>query len=132
MPATSVEEATYNLLTGDAAFITAITALYWRQAPAGTILPYVVFYQVDDPKQKELLAFYGGESRLQFSCFADNPNAGLTISQEVIEKVQDIRGMQDGLRLHGRVVNVLTQPANVDGVFHRTVDVIVRYTQEAE
>jgi regulator of protease activity HflC (stomatin/prohibitin superfamily) len=131
MPATSVEEAVYNKLQADSAFITAITALYWRQAPAGASLPYVVYFQVDDPRPKELLSYYGGEARLQLSVFADDASAGLLMSQTVVEKVRDIRGTQNGLRLTGTVANVLTQPANVDGIFHRTVDVIVRYTEEA-
>src|SRR6056297_882423 len=131
MPATSVEEAVYNLLTADAAFVTAVSNVYWRSAPSGATLPYVTFDQVDDPHTKELLAYYGGEARLQFNVFSESPSTGLEMSQRVVEKARDIRGIQDGLRLHGRVVNSLTQPANVDGIFHRTIDVIVRYTQEA-
>ena len=131
MPATSVEEAIYNLLKADAVFVAAVTNVYWRQAPAGTSLPYVTFDQVDDPRSKEMLCYYGGEARLQFNVFAESATAGLLMSQTLVGKVRDIRGLQNGLRVHGNVVNVLTQPANVDGVYHRTVDVIVRYTEEA-
>lgn len=130
MPATSVEEAVYNRLTSDAAFVAAITALYWRQAPAGTSLPYITYDQVDDPRTKELLAYYGGEARLQFNVFAESASDGITMAQTLVEKVRDLRGVQNGLRLTGTVANVLTQPANVDGIYHRTVDVIVRYTEE--
>lgn len=131
MPATSVEEAVYNLLTADTTFVAAVTAVYWRSAPAGTNLPYITFDQVDDPHTKELLSYYGGEARLQFNVFAESAMTGITMAQELVEKTRSIRGLQNGLQLTGRVVNSITQPPNVDGIFHRTVDVIVRYTQEA-
>jgi len=115
MPATSVEETIYTILTTDAAFMTAIGgSLYWRHAPVGATVPYVVFWQVDDPRTKERLCVYGGEARA---------------SQTVVEKAREIRGTTNGLRLHAAVANVLTLP-NVDDVAHRAVDWIVRYTEE--
>ena len=125
----SVEEALYAALTADTAFITSIGALYWYQAPSGTSLPYVVYFQVDDPKAKELLAYYGGQARVQFSVFDTDRGNGVTKAQAIVEKVRDVRGTYLGLHMSCEVANVVTQPATTDGIFHRTVDVIVRYTE---
>jgi hypothetical protein len=130
MPATSVEETIYTILTTDATFMTAIGgSLYWRHAPVGATVPYVVFWQVDDPRPKERLCVYGGEARLQFNCYDTDAAAVVTASQTVVEKAREIRGTTNGLRLHAAVANVLTLP-NVDDVAHRAVDWIVRYTEE--
>lgn len=127
----TVEQLIYNLLTADSAFVAQSGGVYWRQAPAGASLPYVTYFQVDDPRTKEMLSHYGGEARIQFSVFDESASNGLTTSAQLIDLVKTFRGLQSGLRIHGQTVNVLTQPANVDGIYHRTVDVIVRYTEEA-
>jgi hypothetical protein len=127
----SVEELLYNILTADTAFTTQSGGIYWRQAPSGASLPYIVYFQVDDPRTKELLAFYGGEARIQFSIFDADASNALTTSAQLIDKVKELRGLQSGLRIRGTVANVLTQPANLDGIYHRTVDVIVHYTEES-
>lgn len=129
MPATSVEETIYDILIADTAFVAAAGNLYWRHAPAGSTLPYVVFWQVDDPRTKEMLCFYGGEARLQFSVYNEDAAACVATTQAVVEKARTIRGVTNGLRLHVVVANVLTQP-NADNVAHRVVDWIVRYTEE--
>jgi hypothetical protein len=127
----TVEQELYTRLTADTTLMAQITALYWRQAPAGTSLPYVVYFQVDDPRTKELLSYYGGEARIQFSIFDESASNGLASSEAIITAMKSLRGKNNGLRLTATVVNVLSQPANVDGIYHRTVDVIVRYTEEA-
>jgi len=126
----TVEQELYTRLTADTTLMSQITALYWRQAPAGTSLPYVVYFQVDDPRTKELLSYYGGEARIQFSIFDESAINGLASSEALITAVKSLRGKSNGLRIHGQVVNVLSQPANTDGIYHRTVDVVIRYTEE--
>ena len=130
MPATSVEEALYTLLTSDSAFTAAVGGLYWRHAPEGTEAPFVVYWQVDDPRAKEMLCYYGGEARVQFDVYDTDAGRGLESTQRVIEKVREFRGLNSGLRMHGAVANVLTQP-NAGGLLHKSVDVIIRYTEEA-
>jgi len=126
----TVEQELYTRLTAATALMAQITALYWRQAPAGTSLPYVTYFQVDDPRTKELLSYYGGEARIQFSIFDESASNALDSSEALINSVKDLRGKSNGLRLTATVVNVLSQPANTDGIYHRTVDVVIRYTEE--
>ena len=130
MAAVSVEQAIYNALIADAAFISSIGALYWYEAPSGADLPYVVYFQVDDPRAKVFLSYYGGQARLQFSVFDEDRGDGVAKGQAIVEKMKEVRGLYNGLRVSCEVVNVVTQPSTTDNVFHRTVDVIVNYTEE--
>ena len=129
MAAVSVEEAVYNALAADAAFIASIGKLYWYEAPGGVDLPYVVYFQVDDPRTKGFLSYYGGQARLQFSVFDSDRSDGVAKAQAIVEKMQGLKGTYNGLRLTCEVANVVTQPSTIDNVFHRTVDVIVNYQE---
>lgn len=132
MPATSVEQMVYTWATADSDFTTALGGLYWYRAPESATMPYVVYWQVDDPRPKEFLHVYGGEARLRFDVFSDDRVEALINTQRIVEKVRELRGLQSGLRVtNATVANVLTQPANIDDITHRTVDVIVSYTEEA-
>jgi len=127
VPSISIEQAIYNLLVADSGFA---HTLYWNQAPEGASLPYVVFWQIDDTRDKELLSYWGGSARLQFDFYDTNWVRCADATADLVESVKKFRGLSDGYRIHGRVSSVLTQPANIDKILHRTVDVIVRYTEE--
>ena len=122
----SIEKAIYNkLITLD-----VLPALYWRQAPAGSREPYVVMVLVDDPRTKRMLCYYGGEARIQFGVFDTDAGRGDETAMILVDNVRALRGLQDGLRIDAFVTNIVTLP-NADEMFQRTVDVIVRYTEEA-
>lgn len=128
--ATSVEEAAYVFFRAQSALVTALGAIYWHKAPHGTEPPYSVFYQVDDPRVKTYLHVYGGEARLRFDIFNADAAKAVTGAQTLIETAREFRGLHSGLVVsNAEVVNVLTQPRTTDDITHRTVDIIVKYTE---
>ena len=119
----SVEQVLFTELPGK-----MVTASYWFQAPSGVTLPYVVYFQANDPNAKTVLSHYGGQARVQFDVYAANPFEVVDIRREVKDAVRGIRGDFGGVYIvNAEVTNEVTRGLTDDGYHSAVVDAIFHW-----
>ena len=127
----SIEEAVYNQLTSDTAFMANFKGVYWQEADA-TTYPYIVFWTVDDNGLEERLNKpYQGEARIQFDLWDDNKNRGAKLKTTLREKVRNISVTDGGYYLLTEAVTEQTmQRQSATDPYHYIVDGIIKWNKE--
>lgn len=132
MAANSVEEAIYDYITADTAFMANIKRLDLLETPDGTAMPYVNFWLVSDPGIKTELGYIRqGEARFQFDLWDSNNIRGTKIRRLLKELVEEMNGVKSGYHLMttGTTEQTIPRTSGTDP-FHYVVDGIVRWRKE--
>lgn len=124
-----VEEWLKTALQGTA-LDDAVEAIYWLEAPSQAPMPYVVYWQVDDPSDKTFLSQYGGQARIQFDIWSRNRFDIADKRKAVRDTVRELRGRYGDLYIMSAVVaNDFSRELPDDELYSGVVDVVFEWQE---
>jgi len=125
-----VEQAVYEYLTTDSAFMANFSGVYWIEADK-TVDPYIVFWLVDDNgATTEINKSAQGEARIQFDLWIKNKIQGAEYRTLIADKVRDLNETIGDLYVRTDGINETTvQRASGTDPFHFVVDGIIKWNR---
>ena len=126
--ANSVDEAYYQWLSTQTA-ITTLATVYSQEAPTGISVPYMVFWKVDDPNDKQHIGkAEQGVARMQHDIWVKNKALGASTQALVRRTVDALKTTTGGYTMYTEGVSEQILPrAEATEPYHYVVDAVVRW-----